>query len=412
MKIGILTLHSQLNYGGILQAFALQESLRSLGHQVQILDRRLPIKTMACYLGEEKRDFTFKQWLGYVIRKFMWMDPECVYRRGRKTKVFLNKWLHLSDFHFTCWKEVPPEKINVDCLIIGSDQVWHYWPFRPQDLDVYLLKDAPIIPALSYAASIGMTEFPKEILNDYIDGFNRFRAISVREREAVAQLATLGFRSTHVVDPTILLNPSVWRSLTHWNPQRQRRLFCYFMVDDFTAVFPALQHFVRETGCPVDVFFTDSLVAPKLLSCTPNFLCSWFRWHKALWLKNRWITLHFDAAPDEFLQCVSQATDLVSDSFHALMFSIIFKINVRILRPHTAMRKIMFARIEEFANYTTLGNLIAENLENALQSIQHAPPVIFEEEKIEELRTQSLQWLEKQLKEIEKGYEIKENKNQ
>lgn len=44
MRIGILTLPPNANYGGILQAYALQTVLEGQGHQVVVFDRQISQK--------------------------------------------------------------------------------------------------------------------------------------------------------------------------------------------------------------------------------------------------------------------------------------------------------------------------------------------------------------------------------
>ena len=109
---------------------------------------------------------------------------------------------------------------------------------------------------------------------------------------------------------------------------------------------------------------------------------------------------HLNAGPDEFLQCASKATDAVSDSFHALMFSIIFGLNVRMLVPKATFRQDMFARIKEFEKYIKSGRMIVNNLPTALESIRCSAPVVFNMGKIEELRNISEMWLQSQLQTI------------
>ena len=79
-----------------------------------------------------------------------------------------------------------------------------------------MLKDVdPAIPGISYAASIGMPKLADKYLQDYIDGFARFKAISVREKQGVELIEGLGYNVTQVVDPTLLVDPQYGKSLNH-----------------------------------------------------------------------------------------------------------------------------------------------------------------------------------------------------
>ena len=84
---------------------------------------------------------------------------------------------------------------------------------------------------------------------------------------------------------------------------------------------------------------------------------------------------------------------MVSDSFHALMFSYLFRANVRILKPSNAFRQGMFARIQEFSQHVSQGTLLADNLGAALDSLHQDPPLLFQREKIQTRIQDSLAWL-------------------
>ena len=101
--------------------------------------------------------------------------------------------------------------------------------------------------------------------------------------------------------------------------------------------------------------------------------------------------------PLEFLAMLSKADGVVSDSFHALMFSIVFRKNVRILRPSNFERREMFARIEEFLRYTQV-DFTADGLENAFSEILCGVQVEFAEREISSLREASKSWLETQIR--------------
>ena len=99
------------------------------------------------------------------------------------------------------------------------------------------------------------------------------------------------------------------------------------------------------------------------------------------------------ASPAEFFDAFKIAKYVISDSFHALMFSICFGCNVRIMRPKTEMRKTMFARIEEFANHAN-GNLLVDTVHDALGSFNNGMMVEFDRSWLTTIRQGSLSWLQ------------------
>ena len=395
MKIGILTFHSQLNYGGVLQAYALQTALTQLGHHVVIIDRWIDPKNTA--LNGVYQSFSLKRWIGFVLRGILGCGTFGRFVRHQRTRQFVRNHLQLSSYHFYEWKDMVGRDLGVDCVVVGSDQVWHCGDWG--DPLPYLLKDAPIgARVISYAASFGMSKIPSAFVSEFQHGLNKFSAISVREKEGVGIIQSLGFSATHVVDPTQLLDPgSGWQFVKKEACfQSKKSLFCYFLSENTEASLDVLERFARENKVRVNVYVDRCVLSfPKSVKQLTV---------RVLWLlslRYRRVKIHVSAGPKEFLSGLNNATWVISDSFHALMFSSIFKKNVRILKPEQRTRIKMFARIEEFVQTNVnQGNLIASNLQEALQSLIHDTPIQFNEEAMKQVRQDSLQWLTKTLSKV------------
>ena len=123
MKIGILTFHSQLNYGGVLQCWALQTALEKLGHKVVVVDRWLSDDNSMLEQGYNK--FGFKQWIKFAIRASLGLGDINQWLRVRRTKRFLAQYIKRTQYHFVDWSAAPKD-LGVDMLVVGSDQVWHF----------------------------------------------------------------------------------------------------------------------------------------------------------------------------------------------------------------------------------------------------------------------------------------------
>lgn len=388
MKIGILTFHAQLNYGGVLQCRALQDALESLGHEAVVVDR---------WLDDHRNiyDTEFDRMNGWRCAKF-WlrvllgrtsMDR---WLRIRRTKAFIRRRLHLTPYHFVDWKDAP-ENLGIDRLVVGSDQVWHCGSWgnpRP-----YLLDGAPEIPAIAYAASFGMRGLPQFLLNAqsgevpveaepvYKAGLARFKAVSCRESEGVEICRKLDVHATHVVDPVLLAH------LRDGQTMEERPggpLVCYFLSENFGEHIQALEDFSRRNGCRVEIFLDRQQARPA------HPLRAWLR---RIGRKSRpSVSVMASAGPEEFFQAFQRAKWVLSDSFHALMFSVIHGCNARILRPSTELRKQMFARIEEFAAHTR-GPLVADSVGNALESFNRGECVEYDYGWLHRRRRESLDWL-------------------
>lgn len=391
MKIGILTFHSQLNYGGVLQAYAMQMALQEMGHEAVVIDRWLDEHN-----GHLFGPFlnNWKGWLKYTIKCcFGMLSPKSLVRHLNTIR-FVRNQLNLTPYHFYEWKDAPKE-LGVDVILVGSDQVWNGIFGRPRP---YLLEGAPRVPAIAYAASFGMRTLPEELIPAYRDGFQRFKAISVREAEGIGLVESQGATATHMVDPTLLLEPSIWKTKVKRSAKQKRTLVCYLLSEEVEALYPQLYAFAKAQHCKVKVLVNlYALPFPKTVS---QIIQRVKRMARNIFSP---VKLELAAGPQEFLNAFANATWVLSDSFHAVMFSSIFGKNVRILRPKNEFRQKMFARIEEFAKSgVASGNLIAEDVPSALASFANDEPLQFNQEVIAQRRTESKAWLENALAEAVK----------
>lgn len=213
MKIAILTLPLHTNYGGILQAYALQTVLQRMGHQVEILqkeggNRRSPL-IMPLVYGKR---------MAYKILRD-WNRPVLLERKQRREapviRQYVNQFMHryLNLRVIDSLKEISPS--DYDAIVVGSDQIWRRPYFR--GMWGAPMKDAFLdftagwnIKRIAYAASFGIDN-----LDEYSSGeimacrkaIQKFDAISVREDSGVSICKDkFGMDATHVLDPTMLLN--------------------------------------------------------------------------------------------------------------------------------------------------------------------------------------------------------------
>ncbi len=386
MKIGILTFHSQLNYGGILQCWALQTALEKLGHEVVVIDRWLHPDNRYLERGFNKWRVDF--WARFLLRAIMGLGDWAKLQRVRKTKRFIKTYLNLTPYHFVEWKDAPKD-LGIDMLVVGSDQVWHCGDWG--DPRAYLLAGAPKMPAIAYAASFGMPSLPEWLNGDkqipslpmYKEGLKRFRAISCREAEGVTICKTLGIDATHVVDPTLL----AW--LDGDKTAKKNEIVCYFMSESVDDNIDELAEFANKNCCAVRILMKD----PPMLPIPKNvsMLVQNRKRNKKIVGSN--VQIMASASPAEFFDAFKTAKYVISDSFHALMFSICFGCNVRILRPRSEFRKAMFARIEEFANHAN-GTLLVDSVQDALDSFKSGRMVEFDRSWLTTIRHDSLSWLQ------------------
>lgn len=385
MRIGILTFHAQQNYGGVLQCFALKAALEGLGHEVVVVDKWSDSEHAA--LRRELVRFTTRDWLFCVRNSLAGCgDFRLVLRTLRFVRFVTH--LGLTKYHFLDWNEAPQD-LDLDLLVVGSDQVWHCGDWgNPAP---YLLENAgsKVPRAISYAASFGMKSLPEDYREQYKRGLARFAAISCREKEGCEICRDLGFDAAHVVDPTLLADRSCWNKLLPrvFRLSRVRRtLVCYFMSVDVDEALPRLEAFACARNCRVLVI----TAVPQGPRAYPTSLKEWAaNYHRAF----PHVRMAVDSGPKEFVRAFASATWTLTDSFHAVMFSSIFKTNLRFIKPDSALRQTMFARIEEFAASCMKGPVFVDSVQAALDSFSRDETVVYHTAEIESRRTASLEWL-------------------
>jgi len=223
MKIAVITLKDSPNYGGILQAYALQKALEKLGHECDLID----------YITHDFRlKFTFFGWpknmnLTYWIYKKVQFPLMVVMMR--KMMPFY-KHMNLTR-KFSNPEELKELNDKYDAFITGSDQVWAC------DLNCYddsyflsFANDEKI--KIAYAASLGRTidmlkPKEKEFIATKLKRLDKiaFREVSGRE---VARVLADRNDTTDVLDPTLLLNKDDWAKVSDYKPKKPY-LLCYLM---------------------------------------------------------------------------------------------------------------------------------------------------------------------------------------
>lgn len=287
MHIGIFTWHFFTNVGSFLQALALQNVIHSLGHSVKIIDYRKN------YLPKGVKGYIWK-----TFTKFYFLLPHFLLpRQMMKYYVIQRKYMNLSP---NVSKENLQKLNNLfDAFVCGSDQIW-----APNVFDEsYLLSFvAPDKKRIAYAPSIGLQVIPESLKTLYKSNISKFSAVSVREKQGADLLKKeFGIFAQTVLDPTLLLDSVEWTELLKISKVREKPyIFCYFLGKNTWQVQFAKKIADRD--------------GKKLFIMSP---------HKefAKYADKYWKNL----MPDRFLELVSSAEQIFTDSFHGMAFSINFQ---------------------------------------------------------------------------------------
>lgn len=303
MKIGILTHPLRTNYGGILQNYALQYVLRSLGYSVETINWQENKSVIYIVIS-----YVYRLFAHYVLRKkhiptdmFLNVTNKQFLYISSNIQTFIKEYIKLSKQISSLKKIGEVNGYSYDAIIVGSDQVWlqQYAPTMYLDF----VKDENVLK-IAYAASFGQDRWTYDNHKTEVCSrlAKKFNAISVRENSAVYLCEKkLGVSAIQVLDPTLLLNSEIYSSLI----SKQEIVKSYLM----TYILDANVH--KE----------------NIINCVSKFLkipeCS-IRENKQTW-KLFGDNSHLVIKPiEKWLQGFRDCEFVVTDSFHGVAFSIIF----------------------------------------------------------------------------------------
>lgn len=300
MKIGIITIHNSPNYGATLQAFALYKYIAKQGYDCEIIDLHRPHQQD--FVASNKYKRYRNDSLIVIIKKVIKLligKKDVHYAPIAKNKFdSFNSQIRLSRPYFSVDEiyENPPQ---YDIYITGSDQLWN--PTQPFCLEPYFLTFAPIsAKKISYAASIGVTRLLEREKKDFKCWLSSYSAISVREKQAKDLLESfIGKEVTQVLDPTFLLDVEYWQSLAQ-EPVIQQPYILLFTLSFQPEILRYALRLSHESGLPL---YSLGQIQPKVSDGS--------------------YTAIRDAGPYEWLGYISNATMVITDSFHGTVFSII-----------------------------------------------------------------------------------------
>lgn len=231
MKIGILTFHRAINFGAVLQCYALYHTLSDMGHDVEVIDYR------PAYIEKYRKplywnDFK-KQRLLSKIKTLLFLP--WTFRNKRKSAkifdAFLNKHIKTSSIV----KDVN-DISSYDVIFFGSDQIWN--PRICEGFDPLYYGHFPKgkTKFVSYAASLGTPQnLNKEQWDKIFLLLKSFDAISVRETKLTEYLQSGGIEAQSVLDPTLLASKDIFERIVE-KPRETGYVLLYMLEEDSNAI--------------------------------------------------------------------------------------------------------------------------------------------------------------------------------
>lgn len=354
MKINIFTQPLFCNYGGILQNYALQTVLRSMGHEPLTVNvpARYPsppvrwkdaVRTLINLKNRLAGSYQYPFLSPY---RFSLKEHELSFPQRQFVEKYINKVDCSSPFDVSVYDRYP-----ADAWIVGSDQIWRPW-CSPDIKNSFF----DFIPArsgckrIAYATSFGTDkwEISEADTEEIRTLCARFDAISVREDSGVRLCEeNLGVKAQHVLDPTMLLAAEQYLSLITERDYPKGKYIASYVLDMDSRKAKIIDSHSRQRELKVEKI-------------------------------GRMHTDRFDTI-ESWLASLAHAELVITDSFHGTVFSILFG------RPFMIMTN------------NVRGNARIESLLRMLE-IKLNPDGIYipdstVAERLEKLRAQSLQFL-------------------
>ncbi len=337
MKVGILTFHSALNYGAILQAYALQETLKNKKVDVEI------INYSPSTIEKHYTKFDGKKSIHKVVLKNLRtiISRSLQYNLLRARKLafqdFVNKNVNMSKITYSTKNLLQKNIHKYDVVITGSDQVWNP-KYAKDSMDVYFLAfENSNVKKVSYAASIGNADFnveDRKNINYWLDDFSD---ISVRERKGYDQISKLVNKDISInVDPTLLLSSKQWLNVADNSnsPIPSKEYILVYGLEQNSDLIEIVNKLSEITKLKVVHFGKRSTYNNELLKM-------------------------YTQGPSSFIQAFNNAEYVITNSFHGTVFSVIFKkqfINI----PH----KDNNSRMDELLTYLNLKDRVVDDIVN------------------------------------------------
>jgi hypothetical protein len=304
MKIGILTfqqtktkLKSSHNYGGVLQAFALQEVIKRImpSHEVEIIDYvpKIDLEHDG-YYADLKNSINFISKVKNFIHLTLLLPK--VIKRRRQFKNFFKKYYSLSLKTYTQFDK----NLDYDVFIFGSDQIWNKSITKGIETVFwgdFITRENAL--KITYAVSSGMSQIEKKDLEYITKRLLAFDAISVRESSLKQLLESIVNKKIyHTLDPTLVMSTDVWNSFLI-RPRIKNKYVLMYMLHANEPFLKMVEEKASILKCELIIITNENRIFST---------------------KNNYHTLN----PNEFVGWFKDAEYVFTNSFHGLAFSIIF----------------------------------------------------------------------------------------
>lgn len=340
MRAAVITRHAVANYGSILQTYATQYTLEKNNIECSIINYvrkdeygKNIAKTML------KRN---KKWNKNILTRCIYSIIQTPsYNKSYKAfEKYRKEIIHETKTLYYSFDELKQNKPKADVFISGSDQIWG--KIGDDDFDKAYFLDFldESDRCISYATSFGKNNISPELKKKLPKLLKKYEHISVREERAKELLKESSISSIVTLDPTLLLSKDEWTE---------------FAEDSYYKNYIVVYQLHNDNKIMDIAKAVSEKVNKKILviSANPQKTIGDFKY---LYLPN----------PRVFLSCIKNASYIVTDSFHATVFSILFNKQFIVSPPNETS-----SRITNLLEKYNLSSRIFKNIEDIFFNIDY-----------------------------------------
>lgn len=288
-----MTFHQAMNYGAVLQAYALYKTVSKKGHFCEVIDYRNHELSRAYHVRRLREIKNLRQFASYCRYHSILTKKARIFVR------FLDETMKISMVTYD--KKTINETNNIyDIFIVGSDQVWNL-ELTGGDFTYYLDFVEDKSKKNAYAACFGMEGIPERYQDKVRNALGEFKNISVRETEGKRMITDLQdtMNVTVSLDPSLLLNGDEWRSIAGGREQLDlpKKYILLYLISPTEENYIFAKSLSKQTGLKV-VYINNY---PKKAKGVINLMT---------------------VTPEQFVSLIDGADYLVTNSFHGTAFAI------------------------------------------------------------------------------------------
>lgn len=291
--ISIVTISYGHNYGNKLQNYAMQKTYESLGLKPTTI-KFIPNINKKKKYAQLLHNFKLNIIINKLKKKINYNNCKNIYNKRISNFEKFNKLINFSkEYDENNYYKIADE--NFDYYSVGSDQVWN--TYFADFSKYYLLDFIPTNNKIAYAPSFGSSSIDKKYELDFKHALSKFKVLSCREEKGANLIYNLVNKKVPVlVDPTMLLSSMEWDAISELPIEyiNKKYIVIYFLGNSKQNEINKINSFAKKNNCEI----------VNLLDSFSN---------------------NYSYGPSEFLGLIKNAYAVFTDSFHASLFSIIYK---------------------------------------------------------------------------------------